>query len=134
MKKLRLNKLFHWLYAILMLYPVVFGIGGLLVSIFSSFQYTTDFPDIFNNVMVVVGENCLNSDYFFTDTLGFDLVNSVFSVINFFGFDLTDSTFPSFLVASLFNHWVIVSLFYLIFDVLMYPINLFHKWIDDGGF
>lgn len=133
MKKLRLNKLFHWLYAILMLYPIVLGLGGLLVTVFSSFQYSTDFFDNFNNVITVVGQNCLNADYFFNDSLGFDLVNSVFKVINSFGFDLSDSSLPSFMVANLFNHWIIVSLFYLVFDVLMYPINLFHKWIDEGG-
>lgn len=116
-----------------MLYPVVFGIGGLLVSVFSSFQYQTDFFDIFNNVQVVVGVNCLNADYFVTGSLGDDIVNSVFDVITFFGFDLTDSTLPSFMVASLFNHWIVVSLFYLIFDVIMLPINIAHHWIDKGS-
>lgn len=118
MKHLRLNTLFHWLYAFLMLMPVIKWFGGLLANFATgggvglpSYQ-DFSFPSlggVYDTIRNVYGS-------LFADVLGISVSGNA-EVIYY-----------------ALSYWTIVSMIYLIFDVLMIPVNLCHRLIDEGGF
>lgn len=124
MKKLRLNKLFHWLYAILMLAPLIIFIGTIVVYFATGANFLTE--DEFSVHYLWIDSWILSFPLGYTSPVVavFEyLVHDLFNLAG--GYDIF--FYP-------LVYWVYVSLCYLVFDVLMYPINLFHKWIDEGGF
>lgn len=120
---MKISKLFHWLYTILMLLPF----GLLLFNGFASmwsgntitysqwmgyleigfgafgYQYTNGVVDTICRVYM----------YLFGNVFGFDLNNDIFMVLG-----------------SMFTYWTCISIIWLIFDVFMYVPLLVHKWID----
>lgn len=123
MKKLRLNKLFHWLYAFLMFVPFFVVLGNFIQSFGIGFDSSGGIFSIQSFLSL-----------FESGTFGFvrisDTIWSAYMYLldDIFGFgDMADC------ICSLLTYWTVVSAGYLIFDVLMYPINLFHRWIDEGG-
>lgn len=114
MKKLRLNNIFHWLYALLMFLPFILFIGFCLVSFGVSFDGQS-ITDIFFEIV----DDCCNLWSYSP------LSNVFFWIDNFFG---GTSSLPV-----LFVYWIIVSFHWLCFDVLMFIVNLAHRWIDRGS-
>ena len=134
MKKLRLNKLFHWLYAFLMFYPILLFFGFLIVSAFnSSFTFEGSNIVFYECANGVIFPNLLLPDWFVSGSIGYNISNSIFGIVSFFGFDVADATEIGSVIGGLFVHWIVVSVFYLIFDVVMLPINIAHHWIDKGS-
>lgn len=131
MKKLKLNKLFHWLYAFLMLYPIIAVFATIIISAFNQSVSFSGYDDLSYvggwfygvidvNVLVFdggsVGDRIHDVYYYLLNTvLGPEVTNNI---------DL---------VVELLTHWTCVSLVYLVFDVLMLPINIAHHWIDKGS-
>ena len=133
MKKLHLNKIFHWLYAFLMFYPILCFFGTIVFNAFNA-SVNVDTNIAFDDeVITILSLHCLNLNSFTQGSIGYSIVNSIYGVVTSFGFYIDDITFMGTAFGSLFIHWIIVSVFYLLFDVIMYPINLFHRWIDEGG-
>lgn len=129
MKKLRLNKFFHWLYAILMLYPFINFIFTVPIFWFTGFDSSYWVDDMGIGLSQFIEEFIPNFEI--SNLVGHSIY-SVWSdlVYNVFGINNVSFVFD---IVNMLTYWTIVSLFYLLFDVLMYPINLFHKWIDEGG-
>ena len=130
MKKLRLNKLFHWLYAILMLWPFINFVFTFPMFWFTGYDRSFWVDDI------GLGLNQFFTEYVPNFSDSSLIAQSIFNVWDYLARDIlgifeTDY-FPY--VVNFLTYWTCVSLVYLVFDVVMYPINLFHKWIDDGGF
>lgn len=127
MKKLHLNKIFHWLYAFLMFIPV-FGFFYYFISNFGTGSYPEAWLEnvfqIDNQLFDVVD-----------DTLLFGTVQSLFDYIalNIFGLDFEGISTAFAFALDLMCYWICVSLAYLIFDVVMLPINIAHHWIDKGS-
>lgn len=119
MKKLRLSNIFHWLYAFIMFIPVLvvlsklvtsFGTGGEVMSLQAFSGYFESGVFSFGGISDSI---CLVYSYLLDDILSFG--------------EMSDC------ICSLLTYWTVVSCGYLIFDILMFPINLAHRWIDKGG-
>lgn len=129
MKKLRLNKLFHWLYAILMLFPLINFVFTVPMFWFTGYDSSFWVDDIGIGLSQFIEEFIPNFE--FSTLVGQSIFNVWYDLITHV-FGIRDVSFMTDVV-NMLTYWTIVSLLYLIFDVLMYPINLFHKWIDEGG-
>lgn len=131
MKKLHLNKIFHWLYAFLMFYPILAFFCTIIIASFNGNLNLNglSISELSRGFWSIV-DNCTFA--FAEGSAGEQIANVYSFVINdVLGPEDTDN---SSMIINLLSYWTSVSLVYLIFDVLMYPINLFHKWIDEGGF
>ena len=113
---MKISKLFHWLYAILMFLPFMAVPFDLLrVTLSGSFEllYFSDviqliqFPALFG-----VSENIM---YVYT-----------YLFENLFGMYGPTTN----VIVGALTYWTIVSIGYLIFDVFMYVPLLVHRWID----
>lgn len=119
MKHLRLNTLFHWLYSFLMVMPIIVWLGSFVVNFATGNSVTTTLQDTF--FLSWFGDSVassISSVYYYLMNNMLGLVNSPNVVI----------------IVEALTYWTIVSMVYLIFDVLMIPVNLFHRWIDEGSF
>lgn len=108
---MKISKLFHWLYAIIMLSPILIWVGNVLVN-FGTGSPVSDFENSFN--------------FAFASGSVFDSVEDAYRYlcVDVFGF----SSSPWFVSA--LAYWTIVSVVYLVFDVLMFLPLLAHSWID----
>ena len=128
MKKLRISKLFHWLYAILMLLPfglLVFNFGGVL---FSQGSFTPiGLEDFDGYLYAFLGD--LGVGHIGLSQTIFDVFDYLFNQV--FGFYTTGGEVAvGETVVTLTTYWTVISIYWLIFDVLMYIPNLFHSWLD----
>lgn len=119
MKHLRLNTLFHWLYAFLMLMPIIIWGAQYVLNFATGNAVTETLQDYFYQSWVAgaVAGN-INGVYYY-------LMNNLLGLIN---------TPNVIVIVEALTYWTIVSMVYLVFDVLMIPVNLFHRWIDEGSF
>lgn len=116
---MKINKLFHWLYALLMFLPfsvfLVNFVGyGLSMGDFTALSTQTVFG------------------WFVYPTTTSGVINSILGVYNYlintlFGWT---SDYLSIAISNLLTYWTLTSIIYLIFDVIMYIPLLVHKWID----
>ena len=113
---MKISKLFHWLYALLMFLPF----GLLVFNAFSSMwsgNVISD-PSVWWSQLQEIS---------FTGGLSSDIKDVYqYLVDNLFGF--TDDY--QYHVVRLLTYWTCISLIWLIFDVLMYVPLLVHRWID----
>lgn len=118
---MKISKLFHWLYTILMLLPFGFLIFNALASMCSGnvisnaneyfFRYFSWLGDLFNEIGLI-------------DTIGNVYDYLVFSI---FGIDLNGI---GGVISILLTYWTCISIIWLVFDVFMYVPLLVHRWID----
>lgn len=117
---MKISKLFHWLYAILMFLPfglVTFNcLHGLFSPSATSITFDTWFSDLFwiDNYFGSIG---------LTQTL-----NNVFTYLSYNIFGI-DGSFGDYLPL-LLTYWTCISIIWLVFDVFMYVPLLVHRWID----
>lgn len=126
MKKLRLSNIFHWLYALLMFLPFILLTFSVLVS-FGTYALNGDGSFINSNLGTFIPYD------FMSGTLMEPAANAIEDVVGMFIYVGDDSTNIDSDIYWLFCYWVEISFCYLMFDVIMFPINLFHRWIDKGG-
>lgn len=117
---MKISKLFHWLYAILMFLP--FGLllfnslasmcSGQIITFDNWISYFHDFfegGDMFlNTVSITI---CDTYDYL------------IFTVFGLSGESIS-------YVSMLLSYWTCISIIWLVFDVFMYVPLLVHRWID----
>lgn len=118
---MKISKLFHWLYTILMLLPFGFLIFNALASMWSGnvisnaneyfISYFSWLGDLFNEIGLI-------------DTIGNVYDYLVFSI---FGIDLNGI---GGVISNLLTYWTCISIIWLVFDVFMYVPLLVHRWID----
>lgn len=123
---MKISKLFHWLYACLMLMPVVAILTNCLMIIFNeniqtSLTNPTDLTEMFYYSVVQVRTNVLfswcNTSFLVTP---FEYIGTLFGMP-------VDSPLYTF-----FSYWLNISLIWLVFDVIMYVPLLVHRWLDKG--
>lgn len=113
---MKISKLFHWLYAILMFLPFGLLVFNALASMWSG-----------NTIDMVTWSGYLQSFgfnwYGMTTT-----IKSVYTylIYDIFGFNFS---FRS-ILADLLTYWTSISIIWLVFDVFMYVPLLVHRWID----
>lgn len=118
---MKISKLFHWLYAILMLLPVFYVLGTCLYFIFNENAVPTTLDNIF-----IDSVNNINSLPLFSWASNSFLVAPFQYVSNLFGVP-TDSP-----IITLLSYWLDISLIWLVFDVIIYVPLLVHRWLDKG--
>ena len=100
---MRISKLFHWLYAILMLLPFIIFLGFVLVNNESGLFTTvsdmfTSFYTFVNTYFNIFANSPLSSVFTYITNLFFDSGN------------IND------LVVYMLNYWASISIIYLVFD------------------
>lgn len=114
MKEIKINKLFHLMYAILMLMPFMLFIFNMLSNFKSG---------------VLLDQTTLNSYFTFFNFSGASLtISNVYSYLVNELFGLSGGYVP--LIINFLTYWTCISIIWLIFDLLMYVPNLVHSWID----
>lgn len=114
---MKISKLFHWLYAFLMIFPLL-GLAFNFVRISFSGDFTVvRFEDV---IYLIKTPEYIGLGYQISNIYGY-LLHDVFG---------TGS--GAFLqpIIGLLTYWTITSIVYLIFDVLMYVPLLVHRWLD----
>ena len=121
---MKISKLFHWLYAILMLLPILCWIPNILYFGFNESIDLQSYDDItlwltssFSDVM--------NSNLFGWAKDSF-LVEPFQYIANLFEMP---STSP---IIYALSYWLSISIIWLVFDVIMYVPLLVHRWLDKG--
>lgn len=121
---MKINKLFHWLYGILMLLPFIAIISSILVTAFNSNivitgNYNTE--DIFYYAIQQVEQSTL-----------FNWASNSFLVAPF-AYISTIFNMPSnSVIIMLLSYWLSISIIWLCFDLIMYVPLLVHRWLDKG--
>ncbi len=134
MKKLKVSKIFHYLYAFLMFLPVIITFA---VFIFLSFNkmitLDTASVDNFNTFT----QNVVNS---FCNVLNMVMTNSIFAWVSdsivYTPFSYIANVFSMPVnspIISLLSYFLVITVIYIVFDILVYIPNLFHRWIDGGS-
>lgn len=113
---MKISKLFHWLYCILMFLPF----GLLIFNMFACWKSGNiidfnEFVEMFN----FVSFNGVGA-----------IVYNIFDylIVTLFGF----STGITDILINSLTYWSCVSLIWLVFDLIMYVPLLVHRWIDKG--
>lgn len=117
---MKISKLFHWLYAILMFLPFGLVVYNALASMWSGviIQDFDTWISYIGTLSVTEGIGVIGQ------------INGVYNYLlsNVFSFDLADLT--SFYISFLLTYWTCISIIWLVFDVFMYVPLLVHRWID----
>lgn len=113
---MKISKLFHWLYAFLMVLPFVALAFNFVRFSFSGTLDITSFEDVLD--LIVFPQFLALSN----------AVRNVYSygVFTLFGINGAIAN----LITNALTYWTCVSILYLIFDVIMYVPLLVHRWID----
>lgn len=122
---MKISKLFHWLYAFLMLMPVLAVITNCLIVAFnkdaSNLIGTQNALEIFYYSVNQVSTNALfswaNTSFLVS---AFEYIGNIFGV---------PSGSPLY---TFFSYWLDISIIWLVFDVIMYVPLLVHRWLDKG--
>lgn len=117
---MKISKLFHWLYAILMFLPFGYLAFNGLSSMLSGQTITFDsWYDMLDNFGFLWNNGV-------SQTIG-NVYDYLLNVV--FGFQIDDYLL-SMLVEYLLTYWTCISIIWLVFDVFMYVPLLVHRWID----
>lgn len=111
---MKISKLFHWLYAILMLLPFLAVAFNFVRFGLSSSVSLVTWADLSALIWIPTFgglSSTVNGVYVY-------LIEDMFNIVN------------ASLISSLLTYWTIISIVYLIFDVFMYVPLLVHRWID----
>ena len=119
---MKISKLFHWLYAILMLLPFGLLVFNALASMWSG-----------NTVNIDTWNNWLSDFLVGGDMFGNGVCVSIYDTYSYlifevFGFEV--SVQGSGIIIILLTYWTCISIIWLVFDVFMYVPLLVHRWID----
>lgn len=118
---MKINKLFHWLYAFLMIVPTL-----LFVVNFTGYSLSM------SGFESLTAENVFGWFVFPTYTTGaYSVIYGVYNylLVNVFSISSSDLYISNF-ICNCFTYWTFMSICYLVFDLFMYIPLLVHKWID----
>lgn len=120
---MKISKLFHWLYAILMFLPFVALAFNFVRIGLSGEMPITSFEDVMSLIVVP-------TSYFGGSASA--IISNVYTYLisNVMGYAYITTDVTLKLIRDLLTYWTIISIVYLIFDVLMYVPLLVHRWID----
>lgn len=134
MKKLKVSKIFHYLYAFLMFLPVIVTFATFIFLSFNR-MITLDTASVEN--FNTFTENVVNS---FCNVLNMVMSNSLFSWVSnsivYTPFSYIANVFnmsANSPIIALLSYFLVITVIYIVFDVLVYIPNLFHRWIDGGS-
>lgn len=113
---MKISKLFHWLYAFLMFLPFIgLPFNLLRVSLSGSFELL-ETADILGLLFFPSFEGLSYQ----IEMVYYYLLSNIFGLSN-----------PIlYMVIQSLTYWTIISIAYLIFDVIMYVPLLVHRWLD----
>ena len=118
---MKISKLFHWLYAILMFLPFGMVAFNCLHGLFS--------PNNTGFTSFATYSNMISDFFRGTFTVGFwDTISGVYSYLIRDMFGLHSAMDQ--IIINLLTYWTCISIIWLIFDVFMYVPLLVHRWID----
>lgn len=134
MKKLKVSKIFHYLYAFLMFLPVIVTFASFIFLSFNRMiTLNTASVENFNTFV----QNVVNS---FCNVLNMVMTNSVFAwvsnsivytpfsyIANVFNMPVNSP------IIALLSYFLVITIVYIVFDILVYIPNLFHRMIDGGS-
>lgn len=116
---MKVSKLFHWCYAILMFLPFIGFVYNFFGQMFSQGAFTPlDFSIVLNMLPLVEGGSGIH-----------EIIVNVYSymVYDLFGFGIDN--IGDFIVGIL-SYWTLVSIWWLMFDIIIYLPLLIHRFID----
>lgn len=134
MKKLKVSKIFHYLYAFLMFLPVLITFATFIFLSFNK-MITLDTASVENfNTFI---QNVVNS---FCNVLNMVMTNSIFSWVSnsivYTPFSYIANVFAMPVnspIIALLSYFLVITIVYIVFDILVYIPNLFHRMIDGGS-
>lgn len=119
---MKISKLFHWLYAIVMLLPIGYILSRCLYVIFNS----NAISNVALDNIFLDSVNNLNTESLFSWASSSFLVAPFRYISNLFG---VPSSSP---LLTLLSFWLSISIIWLVFDLVMYLPLLIHRWLDKG--
>lgn len=134
MKKLKVSKIFHYLYAFLMFLPVLITFATFIFLSFNR-MITLDTASVEN--FNTFTENVVNS---FCNVLNMVMTNSLFAWVSgsivYTPFSYIANVFNMSVnspIIALLSYFLVITIVYIVFDILVYIPNLFHRMIDGGA-
>lgn len=134
MKKLKVSKIFHYLYAFLMFLPVLITFA---TFIFLSFNRMTTLNTASVENLNTFIENVVNG---FSNVLNLVMTSPLFAWVSgsivYTPFSYIANVFnmsANSPIIALLSYFLVITVVYIVFDVLVYIPNLFHRWIDGGS-
>lgn len=119
---MKISKLFHWLYAIVMLLPVFYIMYRCGYAILNqNAVYSGTMIDLF-----IDSVNNLNNEVLFSWASSSFLIAPFQYIANLFG---VPSVSP---ILTMLSYWLDISIVWLVFDLIMYVPLLAHRWLDKG--
>ena len=120
---MKISKLFHWLYAILMLLPIFYIFSRVLYSCWNenSTLVVGNLEDIF-----IDSVNNINTLPLFSWAKNSFLCQPFTYITNLFSMDSTNP------IITLLSYWLNISIIWLVFDIVVYVPLLVHRWLDKG--
>lgn len=134
MKKLKVSKIFHYLYAFLMFLPVLITFATFIFLSFNR-MITLDTASVEN--FNTFTQNVVNS---FCNVLNMVMTNSLFAWVSgsivYTPFSYISNVFNMSVnspIIALLSYFLVITIVYIVFDILVYIPNLFHRMIDGGS-
>lgn len=134
MKKLKVSKIFHYLYAFLMFLPVLITFATFIFLSFNR-MITLDTASVEN--FNTFTQNVVNS---FCNVLNMVMTNSIFAWVSdsivYTPFSFISNVFNMPVnspIIALLSYFLVITIVYIVFDILVYIPNLFHRMIDGGS-
>ncbi len=134
MKKLKVSKIFHYLYAFLMFLPVLITFATFIFLSFNR-MITLDTASVEN--FNTFTQNVVNS---FSNVLNMVMTSPLFAWVSgsivYTPFSYIANVFnmsANSPIIALLSYFLVITVVYIVFDVLVYIPNLFHRWIDGGS-
>lgn len=122
-QKMKISKLFHWLYALLMLMPFIMLFGSFVSSIMSGTPidvdtYYVEFASFVNNQLLVFDGIMGEKIFYVFEYLTILFVNQGGTIRE--------------VISCLLTYWTSISIIWLVFDTFLYVPLLAHRWLDKG--
>lgn len=116
---MKISKLFHWLYAILMFLPFFLMLANVIACMWTGNTFT------WNSLF----EDSIGA--FFGGGDIFDRLPSLKGVYDYLlNMFFTNEGIANYYLSMLLTYWTSISIIWLVFDVFMYVPLLVHRWID----
>lgn len=119
---MKISKLFHWLYAIVVLMPIAYIMSRCLYVIMN--QNATSSVALDN--IFIDSVNQINTIGLFSWASSSFLVAPFSYIADLFGMPTTSP------IITLLSYWLDISIIWLVFDLVMYVPLLVHRWLDKG--
>lgn len=120
---MKISKLFHWLYALLMFLPLIL----FLMAFLGDFSALWSSNGVFNASKYFEALNTTLTAQLSSQYLG---LYGIFSYIVEYMFGYTSGLYIS--IELLLSYWAFISITWLVFDLVMYLPLLVHRWLDKG--